>query len=338
MNDYSVTWTLEWLNSNMHRNYPLADSAVPRAEDEQYLPSSFLTDLQLVVPYVEGVDPSRFFISSVVRNVDSFQVTIGYMTVDPTVDDTIAGFDCAVSASIPMNMEYTGQLAHGIEVTAITTVPADVSGSYKYGIPSQYAAMRGIRGTLYIGSCRDMQGIGAMQFTWRNTAIIPTCIYVEQPKSELQSIRVVDDYGTDATFAEDLTLRASEGIKLEYDNGVLTCTISDTFIQDKITAFMQEHFGSAVTSINGKFPDAVGNFTITGLDCTQIAQTEHGITISNPCAKPCCDQDGQNTAQILATLEQIDAEKTVLNNYYTDLATKINSMQSRLASLIASRR
>jgi hypothetical protein len=85
-------------------------------------------------------------------------------------------------------------------------------------------------------------------------------------------------------------------------------------------------------------PDASGNIQITGLDCTDIRATAHGITINNPCAKPCCDQNGADTADITVALEQLNADKTALNNYYTDLATKVNSMQSRLASLIASRK
>ena len=340
MDDYRATYTLEWLNSNMHRNYPIADSAVPKSLSNQYLPSSFITDLQLVVPYVEGIDSSRFFISSIVRNADYFQVTIGYMTVDPTQSDTMAGFDCAVSAPIAIGQEYTGQDTSGIEVAAITTIPEDLSSSYTYGIPNEYAAMRGIRGTIYIGSAKDMAGIGAMQFQWKNTAIIPTCVYVESYVPELQSIRIIDDYGTDATFDEELTIRAANGIKVTVEGSTVHFTVDEAYVQEQINAFMQEHYNTVIKSINGQTAGADGNLQIVGLDCTLISEAEsgHGITISNPCSKPCCDAGNVDSAEIAAALEQLNGDKTTLNNYYTDLATKVNSMQSRLSSLIASRR
>ena len=86
MSDYSLSNSLEWLNSNMHRNYPIVDNTVVEASTPGvYLPSSFLVDLQLIVPYVEGLDASKFFISSVTRNADSFQITIGYLISQRTL-------------------------------------------------------------------------------------------------------------------------------------------------------------------------------------------------------------------------------------------------------------
>ena len=122
MSNYRLENSLEWLNSNMHRNYPLVDSMVVQATNESYLPSSFLVDMQLVVPYVEGLDPAGFFISSIVRNATSFQVTIGYMT--ETGSDVQQGFDCAVSAAIPLDLIVSSNYndsSHIIPISAITT-------------------------------------------------------------------------------------------------------------------------------------------------------------------------------------------------------------------------
>jgi hypothetical protein len=338
MSEYSVTYTLEWLNGNMHRNYPIADSAVPQDVDgQQYLPSSFLTDLQLIVPYVDGIDASKFFISTIQRTGNNYTVTIGYLISDPD-DSTIAGFDCAVSAPIPANVIFDSSSPHSFEVAAITSTPSDTDPSYTYGIPSVYEAMKGMRGTIYIGTCSDMAGIGALQFHWANTAIIPTCVYIESANEQLRSIRVIDSYGTDTTFTQDLTLQAGTGIQIEQSDETITFKIDQTYVNQQIAAFLQTTFSQAVMTINGAEPDASGNIQITGLDCTDIRATAHGITINNPCAKPCCDQNGADTADITVALEQLNADKTALNNYYTDLATKVNSMQSRLASLIASRK
>ena len=42
-----------------------------------------------------------------------------------------------------------------------------------------------------------------------------------------------------------------------------------------------------------------------------------------------CDQDGADSEEIIRALTDLTNAKEVLNNYYTDLATKVNSMQDR---------
>ena len=59
MSDYQQFNELEWLNENMSRNYPVVGTG------NSSLPTSFLVDIQLVIPYMDNVDTSRFFISGV---------------------------------------------------------------------------------------------------------------------------------------------------------------------------------------------------------------------------------------------------------------------------------
>ena len=342
MSNYRLESSLEWLNSNMHRNYPLVDSMVVQATNEIYLPSSFLVDLQLVVPYVEGVDSAGFFISSIVRNATSFQVTIGYMTNTDT-SSIRQGFDCAVSAAIPIDLiagDSYDTNDHVIPVSAITTAATDVGPSYKYGIPDSYAAMRGMRGLLYVGSCADMGNISAMNFLYEHSAIMQTCVFVESKSESLESLRIVDRYGTDAKFTEDATLILGTGIKADITGSTVTLRIDSDYAIDRINDMLSSAIGNAIKTINGMPPDENGAFYIEGLDCTNIepVQTGNGITISNPCAQPCCDAGGADTAEINTALADLTAAKDVLNNYYSDLATKVNLLQARLSSLIASRK
>ena len=146
---------LEWLSSNMHRNYPLQDSLVAQSLTGEYLPSSFLIDLQLVIPYVEGLNKNNFFISAINRASDAFQVIIGYQ-IQPGVS-----FDCAVSSSIPISMSYNGNLdSCEVALSPITIIPDTTGPSRLHGIPrgpgatgifAGYEAMTGLRGSLYIG-------------------------------------------------------------------------------------------------------------------------------------------------------------------------------------------
>lgn len=343
MSTYSLSSSLEWLNGNMHRNYPLVDSMIVQSTTGAYLPSSFLIDLQLIVPFVEGLDPARFFISSVIRNASSIQVTIGYMISDPEQPGARQGFDCAVSAAIPTSLEYSGSNldgSHVIKISAITSEVSSMSPSYMYGIPKEYEAMRNIRGTLFIGSCSDMSGVGAMQFLYEHAAIMQTCVYIEDKQAAIQSLRLIDSNGTDSTFTDDVTLRLANNLiaTVSEDKTTVEIALDPSYVLKQINSALEQVVGGAIKKINGIGPDDTGDFQIEGQDCTLIDPLQSGIAISNPCAKPCCDQNGTDSEEILRALTDLTAAKDVLNNYYSDLATKVNSMQARLSALIASRR
>ena len=322
MSDVLLTQSLEWLNGNMHRNYPIVDSAVPMAVSGEYLPASFLVDLQLIVPFVEGLDASKFYISSIVRQPAALQVTIGYM-INTT---TSTGFDCAVSGSIPLKTEFNeiGD-PYTVELAAIT-----------HDIPAGYEALRGLRGRLYIGSCADMLSIGELSFVYAASAIVPQCVYIESPTSIVSSVRFLDDYGTDRTFTDDITIRAGEGVAIDITGNTITFKMDSDFVDEQLSLLLAAA-GTPIRTINGIGPDEEGRFTFIGQDCTLLTTQPSGISIANPCAKPCCDAGGTDTAEIQSALEGLEQAKTILNNYYTDLATKVNSMQARLSSLIASR-
>lgn len=340
MSTYSLSNSLEWLNGNMHRNYPLVDSMVVKSTGDVYLPSSFLVDMQLIVPYVEGIDSARFFISSVVRSADSLQVTIGYMLSDPEQSTAREGFDCAVSAAIPLDLVYTGDMdgSHVVKISAITSETEEVTSTYTYGIPDAYAALRGIRGVLYIGTCTDMTGIGAARFYYENAAIMQTCVYVEDRAAAVQSLRIQDAHGNSGVFTDDVTIKLAPALEVAVEGDVVTISMNSNYMGSEIDNAINTAIGNAIQTINGAGPNDSGDFQIEGEDCTLINPVEHGITISNPCAKPCCDQNGTDSAEIIQALTDLSNAKEVLNNYYTDLSTKVNSMQARLSALIASRR
>ena len=335
MSEVLLTQSLEWINSNMHRNYPIADGVVPQAVSGEYLPASFLVDLQLIVPYVEGLDASKFFVSSIVRQPAAFQLTIGYM-IDTA---TGTGFDCAVSATIPLNLQFTGTSEpYAVQLAGLTSVVAATpQSSYTSGIPAAYAAMRGIRGTAYIASCVDMASIGELSFVYANARLIPQCVYIESPVSNVSSVRFIDDYGTDATFTNDITIRAENGVKITVTGQTLTFSLDEEYMKAELDRQMADKYGNSIKTINEIGPDDNGNIQLQGMDCTIITTQPSGIMISNPCAKPCCDTGNVDSAEIQTALTDLQSAKEVLNNYYMDLATKVNSMQARLSSLIASR-
>jgi len=338
-NDYQQINSLEWLNENLSRNYPIVGTA------ESSLPTSFLVDIQLVIPYTENVDTSKFFISRVSRTGDSLQVTIGYLVSEP--GDVMTWFDCATSTGIPINATWPFLNQAGTDYQAIDIVPITVqntwqTGSYAYGIPDNYAAMRNMHGSLYIGTCVDMQEVSNQAFNYNQTAIIPMRVYMETKSGELRKVTVIDSEDQASTFTQDLTLILGTGLVATSNtaNNTVTIEVDEEWLDEKMQTKVDELEDYALKTINGIKP-VDGNIQIIGLDCTEIASpgdTSATITISNPCAKPCCDQNGTDSLSISNAMTELIAAKDTLNNYYTELATKVNSIQSRLASLIASRR
>lgn len=336
-NDYEQFNSLEWLNENLSRNYPIVGTAASS------LPTSFLADIQLVIPYMENVDTSKFFVSRVSRTGDSLQVTIGYLISEPGA--IVTGFDCAVSTAIPISARWPFLNPQGTEYMAIDLLPITVqnnmgSSSYGYGIPDSFSAMRNMHGALYIGTCVDMQEVSNTAYTYEQTAIIPIRVYKETKPTELRKVTVIDENGQANTFTQELILKLDEGLTAttDLDNNIVTIGIDEEWVEERMDAKVQELEGYAIKTINGVKPDR-GNIQIIGLDCTQIDKVSNGvITISNPCSKPCCDQNGTDSISISNAMTELVSAKDTLNNYYTELATKVNSIQSRLASLIASRR
>ena len=56
-----------------------------------------------------------------------------------------------------------------------------------------------------------------------------------------------------------------------------------------------------------------------------------GLSISNPCSKPCCDKsylDGAYNA-----LAELNARYARIIDFYTEVRTNINAMQNKLAML-----
>ena len=339
MSSYQQFNSLEWLNENMSRNYPIVGTASSK------LPSSFIVDIQLVIPYMENVDTSRFFVSSINRMGDSLQIIIGYLVSDPA-SESITCFDCAVSAGIPIDVTwpYLNQAGTDYMATSIVPIIAETtfeSSSRSYGIPESYKELRDMHGFVYIGTCADMQNVSSLTFSYGESAIIPIRVYMQSKPDTLKEVTLVDTNGISATFKESMVLLLGEGLTVDMDveHNTASISVDSEWVENKLNTKLAELDSASVKTINGISPDSTGNIQLIGLDCTSINVVDTGvITISNPCSKPCCNQNGEDVASVNAAMAELITAKDVLNNYYTELTTKVNSMQARLASLIASRR
>ena len=329
---------LEWLNKNMHSNYPIVDDCVVKSTTGEYVPSSLLADLSLVVsPLGDEASYNRFFISSIERAGSAIRVAISYKPAQGVP------FVCAITPSIPISLRAG-------DTVADRTFPLVAAA----GISLEYSQLRNLTGLLIIGSCVDIQTAGSYYLEYENATILSTRIL--QIPSGLYSVSVLGSNDEEqAVFTSDFTIRAGDGIHLSVmdkppsEEGLEASqvlvirreeTAAETAAELKtvsdVIAKIRELLGRPITSISGVSPDSTGNINLIGEDCTEITGTTAGVIISNPCSKPCCGEAGLSEAT--TSLQALEEAKNRLVAYFEALSNNINSMQSRLSSLIASRR
>lgn len=321
---------LEWVNQNMHRNYPVVDGCVMRSSDGLYVPTSFLADASIAVPAVASDMTSRFFISRIYRVAGGFKVDISF---DGSNGDI---FKVAESAVIP------AAVSAGDSVAA-KTVALSASTST---IPDAFRGLRALTGCLIIGSCADMGSCSEYQLDVATGLLMPVCIHI-MSEPGIRSLTVIGASGTKTVLTDDFDLVAGDGIDFSVNTSggsteLVICRAASIAEQnarytslDALVAAVYTALGTPVRTVNGVEPDENGNVSVTGLDCTEVSVAGNGITISNPCAKPCCSE---TTAEDIDTaLDSMEESRKRLTEYYETLSGAVNSLQLKLASLIASK-
>lgn len=320
---------LEFLTQNMHRNYPIQDTCIVESDDGTYLPSSFLVDLRLNIPSEDtvNIDTSRFFISAVNHYTSSVQVVISYQ---PAVGNA---FECACSSAIVT----TGGGAY----------PEEVPVTPAAGIPegATYEPFRNMTGTLYIGTTADMVNLPSLKFSYENAAINPTCvvrtIFVQ---GFTTSITLLDEDGElVATLGGDAKIQAGPGILFSLATGTATPTVLVSVDMDWLASQVQEAVedaGTPIKQINNVLPDSEGNIIIRGLDCTSVDTigNANSITISNTCSKPCCGEDSADLVDIKNSQQTLSTQVDRLTQSINSFIISLNNVETRLPSLVASRK
>lgn len=323
--------SLEWLNENMHRNYPIMDDVIPVSIDGSMLPSTVLVDLSLSCVGA-GINRNGFYVSHVHRLGTGIQVVISYMNDKTPIP-------CAMTPVIPITIHSGLSVAE----RTFSLFPIDKSNTeIQSNLTELEKSLSTVSGLVIIGSCIDMMNSGTYQLSYASGKIMPTLVHVYS--MGLERINFINADGTPiASWTDDFTLQAGDGIDFSTDgDNVLvisrTATAAETEAEyqniNQVVAKLKELIGTPITSINGALPSG-GDISIIGGDCTKVDSVGAGIVISNPCSVPCCSSS--DISDVAAALQSLEDAKTRLMNYYTAITTNINAIQSRLSSLIASR-
>lgn len=318
-----------WCDENMQRLYPLADDASTVSLSGVALPPSFLVDIQLVLPDMQDTDASRkFYVSAIDRTASGFVVELSYQA------DANTSIACARSSEIPDTLTNTDSLE---DRTFVLTSTLDDN--------AEFSQLMDINGRLVVGTCVDMRNLGMMKFQWEATKIMPLRVYFFE--GALDSITFQGASGS-WTMTKNFTLRAGEGIDFSVDESgeepVVIVSRKNTTEEElassgfsSVSAVVREiwnQFGNPIRTINGIVPDTNGNIDLKGADCIEVNIRQNSVNLSNPCGKPCCNEEtSQDIRERLEFLEE--AQKRVLECYNAINANIIN-MQSRLVTMLNS--
>ena len=291
----------EFCDQNMHRAFPLVDAAEATDTTGSFqLPTDFITDLFMCIPFDNTLQKELFYISGVLVRQYGIEVTIGYSGVSANV--------AAVRGIKPSNPRHT---AYELE-------PFPRAGS----------PLQRITGQVLIGTCDSLMNLpGAWTFAYAKTPILST--RVSYGPRNLQYLEVGGEYYTGVVRLREgagVTISAAtdgDGVTDITFNAVLDVPASDVQLnsdEDVLNALIAR-FGTPILTINGLYPNVSREFNLYGEDCSQVTPggDNHSLVLSNPCAKPCCDPD--------ARIEELKTTAANLNLRYQQLQAAIDALQ-----------
>jgi len=297
----------EWRNNNAHRQFPLDDTVSGDSTSPTgfRIPQSLMVDLRMDVPH--DADPGEFFISRIL----------------------VAGASVVVSISYP-----------GVGVVgSFTLAPGGFGGEVQMGGSSvSDPAWRGLSGVMASGFLDEaLKFPGNWVFTEETARINPACIH--NGPAGVRSL-IVDGqalYGAVVLKAGDnisitrswdaVNSRHVLTIAATRDTGGLTLQ-NDRDILDALAA----RYGHPVTAINGIPADSNGLFRLEGADCVGVESGINSVTITNPCATPCCDQE-EYIGALYEALNDLNARYARLIEFEDALTESVNMMQNKLGVL-----
>jgi len=303
----------EFLDENQHRNYPLNDGASARDEtNSMNLPQTLMSDMVLNVPDDSIMD--QFYVSNVVIRSMSVDITVSYY-----------------NDGDPIEIGVFSQIT--VDAAPHTTYQISVSPQ----IESANKKFEAVTGAVVVGLLDDtIKYPGSWTFNQTSGQLTTSVVH-----TGLMGVRQVV-VGSD-TFTGSIVLKEGTNVTLdsEYDviNDKYIITISAGNVnsglvlkddQDVFDALVNQ-YGTPLTRINGIPPADDGNFVFSGLDCTNLSQISGGLTIDNPCSKPCCDKSYLDS--VYDNLAELNSRYSRIIDFYTEVSSNINNMQNKLAML-----
>lgn len=257
--------SLDFLNSNSLRNYPLADGVSRVSSDSLFvIPNTLIVDMSLCAA---GNDSETLYISRIINNSTNLIIEI-------------SALDIGVFGTFTLALPNSGT-NFDIILTAAAAFPGAV-------------------GMLTIGTTEELTKLPYGEFTFSATDTrLLMRVYSAASVSGLNWLKFNDTRGNSATYTGYVTITANSNVKFRDVTGTLYIDAGENLGLNKIC----EAGALPVRTINGVTADPVtGDFTFVADQCISFDTAQYGLVMSDSCGKPClgCEEIEQLTNQLNA--------------------------------------
>lgn len=291
-------WSLEFLNSNSQRAYPLFEDATARDISGDFLlPTDFLLGLYFATHINLNIDPYQIFLRRVAIHGAGFTISLGYD--DGTTNPPII---------------------------ASTTVPRATHQEYDVYTLTGAGDFFDSTGFVVIGKLENIsQFAGAYLFDYDGGQLDPDCI---RPMIRgVTSLTVRNGTELSDPIQGDIELVAGTNVSLEINQETRQITINaidGEGLNTECDCPNDDREAEPVRTLSGVEPDISGNINLLGGDCITIEAAEAQLTINDVCSKPCCGAD--ELVIVTNRLEQLAVKAETVRAFVETLALAQNQM------------
>lgn len=289
-------WSVDWLNANGQRKYPLHDEAsAADTTTSIVLPDDFLVDAVLPINPSATIDPALFHIFGIRVFAEGVTVSLGY-------DGTAIGSATVDKATFVRNS------------TLFISCTGDVYDTVA---------------KVVIGSLDNVSKLAGQYFFDVDAGrLSPTT--VRPFVRGVSSIAIRNGEETSDPTYDDIVLEAGRNAQLVLDNTPTDYSrIIFNFIEGAGTVVECDcREGAAsdpILTINGISPDENGNFVLEDDACLGLSALSHGLRLEEKCAKPCCGCDELEV--VTSRLDHMTQQVNALENLASRLESQMSFLQ-----------
>jgi hypothetical protein len=240
--------TLDYLNTNSLRNYPIKDGCSRTSVDGLFtIPNSLIVDLVLCNP---GTVSLSLYISAV--------------SVSPT------------NLSIEISDQTLGEMGVFQTTLPLTNYNTDLSLIPGSNFPSA-------TGNITIGSGDDLVDLVSGNFIFSYTATTLLMRVYSPSNPGLSWISFSDVKGNTSTQTGYVQIDGHSNIQFRLGSGVVYIDAGEDLGLNKICVSNQ----IPITTINGVPPNSDGNFTLIPEQCVALTTAQFGLSIADNCGQTC---------------------------------------------------
>ena len=277
--------TLDYLNQNSLRNYPISDGLSRVSNDGLFtIPNNLIVDLSLSAV---GVGSAGLYISKLATNSSSLTIEIS------VIDGGVFGSFYTTLPNTNTNFDLT--------LVASSAYP-DAAGLITIGTTSALAQLPS----------------GEFEFSADATKLLSKCSSVAN--QGITRLTLTDGTGNTYTYSGNVTIVANSNLQFtsNAENTVLMNAGENLGLNTPCPAASQP-----ILFINGVPPDSNGNFSLISDDsCISLASVQYGLLLSDSCGKPClgCADIDTLTSRVNTLEDEIFAVQNFINNLNTAIA------------------